>query len=136
MRAENADLEAILELLGAQASLSGGVTEPLRDELAVGIGRSELRPSDRHRSEATARRGVGQASRTRIEEESPSMDLGLRDRACIVTGALGGIGRATAVMLAREGAAVLLIGRREDALAELARECGAAGGRGERWRST
>ena len=36
------------------------------------------------------------------------MDLGLRDRACIVTGASGGIGRATAASLAREGASVLL----------------------------
>ncbi|MFZ0379205.1 MAG: SDR family oxidoreductase [Solirubrobacteraceae bacterium] len=59
------------------------------------------------------------------------MDLGLRDRACIVTGASGGIGRATAVALAREGAGVLLIGRREETLAELAGDCERAGGRGE-----
>ena len=44
------------------------------------------------------------------------MDLGLRDRACIVTGASRGIGRATAVGLAAEGAAVLLIGRHRDLL--------------------
>jgi 3-oxoacyl-[acyl-carrier protein] reductase len=59
------------------------------------------------------------------------MDLGLRGRACIVTGASGGIGRATALALAREGAGVLLLGRREDALAELARDCSEVGGRGE-----
>jgi 3-oxoacyl-[acyl-carrier protein] reductase len=59
------------------------------------------------------------------------MDLGLRDRACIVTGASGGIGRATSVALAREGAAVLLVGRREDALAEVARACSEAGGAAE-----
>jgi 3-oxoacyl-[acyl-carrier protein] reductase len=59
------------------------------------------------------------------------MDLGLRDRACIVTGASGGIGRATAVSLAREGASVLLLGRRSETLADLAGECHAAGGRGE-----
>jgi 3-oxoacyl-[acyl-carrier protein] reductase len=60
-------------------------------------------------------------------EESPPMDLGLRDRACIVSGASGGIGRATAVRLAREGAASLLIGRRADALAEVEAECREAG---------
>jgi 3-oxoacyl-[acyl-carrier protein] reductase len=64
-------------------------------------------------------------------EESPSMDLGLRDRACIVTGATGGIGRAVAVSLAGEGAAVVLLGRRSDVLADVARACEDAGGRGE-----
>jgi 3-oxoacyl-[acyl-carrier protein] reductase len=64
-------------------------------------------------------------------EESAGMELGLRDRACIVTGASGGIGKATALALAGEGAAVLLVGRRDDALAEVARACAAAGGRGE-----
>jgi 3-oxoacyl-[acyl-carrier protein] reductase len=59
------------------------------------------------------------------------MDLGLRNRACIVTGASSGIGKAAALALAREGAAVLLIGRREQALADVAEECGRAGGRGE-----
>jgi 3-oxoacyl-[acyl-carrier protein] reductase len=44
------------------------------------------------------------------------MDLGLEGHACIVTGASRGIGRATAVALAREGAEVLVIGRSEDAL--------------------
>jgi NAD(P)-dependent dehydrogenase (short-subunit alcohol dehydrogenase family) len=52
-----------------------------------------------------------------------SMELGLRDRACIVTGASGGIGGATARLLAGEGAAVLLVGRREQALAEVAAGC-------------
>ena len=64
-------------------------------------------------------------------EQSPSMDLGLRDRACIVTGASGGIGRAVAVSLAGEGAWVQLGGRRESVLAEVARACDAVGGRGE-----
>jgi 3-oxoacyl-[acyl-carrier protein] reductase len=59
------------------------------------------------------------------------MDLGLRDRACIVTGASGGIGKATTVALAREGASVLLVGRRAGVLAEVARACSEAGGRGE-----
>ncbi|HYB27936.1 MAG TPA: SDR family oxidoreductase [Solirubrobacteraceae bacterium] len=59
------------------------------------------------------------------------MDLGLRDRACIVTGASGGIGRAVAVSLAGEGALVLLVGRRDETLASVAAECDRAGGRGE-----
>ncbi len=56
------------------------------------------------------------------------MDLGLRDRVCVITGASRGIGRATAVALAAEGAALLLVGRREEGLKETAR---AAGGRAE-----
>ena len=59
------------------------------------------------------------------------MDLGLNARACIVTGAARGIGRATALALAGEGAAVLLVGRREAPLAEVARACDDAGGRPE-----
>jgi 3-oxoacyl-[acyl-carrier protein] reductase len=59
------------------------------------------------------------------------MDLGLRDRACVVTGASGGIGRATAVALAGEGASVLLVGRRSEVLEEVASACAQAGGRGE-----
>jgi 3-oxoacyl-[acyl-carrier protein] reductase len=55
------------------------------------------------------------------------MELGLRDRACVITGASRGIGRATALALAGEGAALLLVGRREDALAETAEACRAAG---------
>jgi 3-oxoacyl-[acyl-carrier protein] reductase len=56
------------------------------------------------------------------------MDLGLAGRACIVTGASRGIGLATARALAAEGARVLLVARREDALAEAARACAADGG--------
>jgi 3-oxoacyl-[acyl-carrier protein] reductase len=54
------------------------------------------------------------------------MDFGLKDRACVVTGASGGIGGATATALAAEGAAVLLVGRREQPLEELAAELGTA----------
>ncbi|MBV9682217.1 MAG: SDR family oxidoreductase [Solirubrobacterales bacterium] len=57
------------------------------------------------------------------------MDLGLRERACVVTGASGGIGRATALALAREGASLVLVGRREERLAALARECEEDGAR-------
>jgi 3-oxoacyl-[acyl-carrier protein] reductase len=55
------------------------------------------------------------------------MDLGLRGRACVVTGASRGIGRATAGLLCAEGADVLLVARSEDRLLEAADECAAAG---------
>ncbi len=56
------------------------------------------------------------------------MDLGLRDRAAIVTGASRGIGRAIATALVAEGARVLLCARDEAALAAVA---GELDGRGE-----
>jgi 3-oxoacyl-[acyl-carrier protein] reductase len=39
------------------------------------------------------------------------VDLGLRDRVCVVTGSTGGIGRAVAALLAQEGAKVVTSGR-------------------------
>ena len=59
------------------------------------------------------------------------MDLGLRNRAAIVTGASGAIGRATAMMLAAEGADVLAIGRGHDALQATVSACRDAGARAE-----
>ena len=52
------------------------------------------------------------------------MDLGLRDRACVITGGSRGIGLATAKLLAAEGARLLLVGRSEQALAAAAAQCG------------
>jgi 3-oxoacyl-[acyl-carrier protein] reductase len=59
------------------------------------------------------------------------MDLGLRDRACIVSGASRGIGLATAALLASEGAGVLLVGRSEQRLAAAAQRCQGSGRRVE-----
>lgn len=56
------------------------------------------------------------------------MDVGLSNRACILTGASGGVGRATALALAAEHANVLLISRREQPLNELAEACRGQGG--------
>jgi 3-oxoacyl-[acyl-carrier protein] reductase len=42
------------------------------------------------------------------------VDLGLRDRVCVVTGSTGGIGLATARLLASEGAKVVTSGRRRE----------------------
>ena len=47
----------------------------------------------------------------------------LDDKVCIVTGASAGIGRATAVLFAQEGAKVLAAARREELLRELCEEC-------------
>jgi 3-oxoacyl-[acyl-carrier protein] reductase len=55
------------------------------------------------------------------------MDLGLKGRACVVTGASRGIGRETARLLCAEGAAVLLVARSEERLAAAAEEAAAAG---------
>ncbi|HEY7255462.1 MAG TPA: SDR family oxidoreductase [Solirubrobacterales bacterium] len=55
------------------------------------------------------------------------MDLGLAGRGCVVTGAGRGIGRETARRLCAEGAAVLLVARSADALAEAADDAAAAG---------
>lgn len=49
-------------------------------------------------------------------------------RVVVITGASSGIGRATAVEFAKEGALVVLAARRKEALEQVARECRSAGG--------
>jgi acetoacetyl-CoA reductase/3-oxoacyl-[acyl-carrier protein] reductase len=55
------------------------------------------------------------------------MDTKLADRICVVTGAANGIGRASALGLARAGADVAVLDREADALAAVAREIEALG---------
>ena len=79
-------------------------------------------------SDATARlrrslRWLTQASDART---GPEEMTGTR---VVITGASSGIGRATALAFAREGARVVLAARREPVLRSLARECEALGGR-------
>lgn len=54
----------------------------------------------------------------------------LAESVVVVTGASGGIGAATAVAVASQGAAVVLAARRGDALEAVAARCAAVGGRG------
>ena len=53
------------------------------------------------------------------------MDLGLRDRVFVVTAASSGLGGATARQLVAEGAKVVLVARRADALADVVAALGA-----------
>src|SRR5947209_6747147 len=55
------------------------------------------------------------------------MELGLREKACVITGASSGIGKTVALLLSAEGAAVVLVGRSEERLAGVRAECERAG---------
>jgi NAD(P)-dependent dehydrogenase (short-subunit alcohol dehydrogenase family) len=57
------------------------------------------------------------------------VDLGLKGRVCVVTGASRGIGLATARALCAEGAAVLLVARSPERLARALETCRGVGGR-------
>jgi 3-oxoacyl-[acyl-carrier protein] reductase len=54
------------------------------------------------------------------------MDLGLRERVCVVTGSTGGIGKETARLLAEEGARVVVAGRDAQRAERVRDEVGAA----------
>ncbi len=54
------------------------------------------------------------------------MDLGLHGKVAIVAASSKGLGKATAICLAREGAKVVMCSRREDAIEAAAQEAGQA----------
>jgi 3-oxoacyl-[acyl-carrier protein] reductase len=56
------------------------------------------------------------------------LDLGLRDRVCVLTGSTGGIGLATAGLLAGEGAKVVVCGRDSERVERAREQSGAASG--------
>ena len=56
------------------------------------------------------------------------MDLGLDGKTALILGATGGLGRATAILLAKEGARVALAARRATALDQIASEIRSLGG--------
>src|SRR6202171_5089327 len=62
------------------------------------------------------------------ERKFSTMDLDLKSRTAVVTGASIGIGRAIAKALAREGVRVVAVARRKDLLEKLAQEVQAEGG--------
>jgi 3-oxoacyl-[acyl-carrier protein] reductase len=85
----------------------------LREVTLMDLG--EHSGEDRHPSRGSYRAGVWHPA---------SMDLGLTDRACVVTGGSSGIGLEVARGLTAEGARVLLVGRGQDALRAAAEACG------------
>src|SRR5215218_575313 len=75
------------------------------------------------RPQGARRRGARQGRRA---AGGGLMDLGLKGRACVVTGASSGIGRETALQLCAEGARVLLVARGEERLAAATEEAARA----------
>jgi NAD(P)-dependent dehydrogenase (short-subunit alcohol dehydrogenase family) len=63
---------------------------------------------------------VGDGFARRGSPRLPVVDTGLRGKVAVVTGGSRGIGAATGLALAREGAAVMLTSRKQDALHEVA----------------
>ena len=100
-----------LSALGAATFGEGPVGMPLPASLPVPVALAVARKQDR-------RHGVSYPS--------PALDLGLRDRVCVLTGSTGGIGLETARFLAEEGARVVVSGRNPTRVERAREEAGAA----------
>jgi len=61
-----------------------------------------------------------------VSYPSSALDLGLRDRVCVLTGSTSGIGLASARFLAEEGAKVVISGRDSERVEQARKEAGAA----------
>ena len=70
---------------------------------------------------------LGNQSRRRLYDWAPLTSLRLDGRSAVVTGATSGLGRETALLLTRQGAAVTIVGRDEERTERSRAETGAAG---------
>ena len=66
-------------------------------------------------------------SNTKTHLGNASMDLGLKDKNVIITGGSKGIGKSTALAMAKEGANIAICARREEALKSAAHEISSHG---------
>jgi 3-oxoacyl-[acyl-carrier protein] reductase len=97
------------------------VREALPAARAVPVALAVPREQQRgHADNPAARRAVGNVG------FCVAMDLGLRDRVCVITGSAAGIGLATARLLASEGAQVVVSGRDSERVERARQEAGAA----------
>lgn len=70
---------------------------------------------------------VGYQARRRLYDWAPLASLRLDGRSAVVTGATSGLGRETALLLTRQGAAVTIVGRDTERTERARAETGAAG---------
>jgi NAD(P)-dependent dehydrogenase (short-subunit alcohol dehydrogenase family) len=75
------------------------------------------------------------ASKPQLTHELPSKEFTVSTPVVLITGALTGIGRATAIAFAREGARIVISGRRDEVGQKLVAELRDIGAEAEYWRS-
>jgi NAD(P)-dependent dehydrogenase (short-subunit alcohol dehydrogenase family) len=75
------------------------------------------------------------ASKPQLTRELPSKEFTMSTPVVLITGALTGIGRATAIAFAREGARIVISGRRDEVGQKLVAELRDIGAEAEYWRS-
>src|SRR6266404_5831079 len=112
------------EVLGDVSQSAGlgvrAVSEACRERYAT---RTASRRPGRRGAGARARRPGGERH---VHPEHPQPMSILKDKVAIVTGASRGIGRSIAEVFVREGAKVVIAGRKQETLDQVAREIGVA----------